>query len=279
MSRPLSIRTASLVTIAALGLILSIKALDAPAKAPRSYQVTSVQMLANQLQSDTSSLMRTLDHKYRVTWRQGGDDALLRLRDLNEAAAALSRSVRLYANNPIHTEDDFRNLREAYLRLQPALGALPDVGEVRATVRSIGETMTQLTGYYAPAPTEAIADWKVRQNVADLARLSSRMANGARGLELRGQVNQAAWERIDQVNAAAQRLYGMVGEGVPLESHDLADAYADLVTALQGARDVIGDFNLNYQTRLSELWILAARLKFLAPRAELGQYDIHDFHR
>lgn len=279
MSRQMIIRTASLVKMALLGLLFSIPALDAPAEAPRSYQVTSVQLLANELQRDTESLMRALEHKYRVTYRQGGEDILLRLRDLNEAASALNRSVRLYADNPIHSEDDFRNLRRAYLSVQPTLWAAPDVGEVRATIRSINETMTQLTGYYSPAPTAAIADWKVRQNVADLARAASRLANEARRLELRGRIDQASWARLDRVNGAAQRLYGMMVEGAPHESREFAEAYVDLVTALHGARDVIGGFNLNHQARLGELWNLAARLQFLAPRTELGQYNIHDFHR
>lgn len=286
-----SIRIFSIICATAAGLVLA-GTHEVP-EPPVVWPLNTLQAQAWQLVLDSGALVE----QARVQHFLANDDktgtALRMMRGLHEAAAHFKDQVDRNAGDPKATTE-FLNLREEYFQAQPYFATLEDNSAVRAALWRTRDLMLDMAHSYSDyrpaAPPDPVVvsprilgppaapDWKLRQMSADILRLSSNLQERAHSRELRGSIKKGEWlpfQRLDQVASEFHKSV-LLSDG----HLDLVEAeYEQLVYAMQGVRDVIGNCGLDLQHDFGEIWGKVQRLSYIYPSIPLGVYRISELNR
>lgn len=254
---------------------------------PLPYQPHSVADQAWQLTVDSGTLAHAaLVQRYHSI--SDKESTIRNLENMHQAAQRLYDQLSRPIVDTAGTVDVYLVLREAYDHARPAFDVLDDTGPVRTAVWRIRDTIRDVARYYyhevvvplqtEPPPETPPVNWKLRQIAADIARQATHLASTARELQLIGQVSKGDAERFFELGDSAERFYTQVIR-LGNDPAGLERDYRCLVLRMQGARDVVGDFKLDFQQSLGAIWTLADQLYKLSPETPLGNYRLEDFNR
>lgn len=281
-----------IIIVSALSLVPPCSATRGEARAtkappPPAHRTHEVSTLVGQLAKDASTMAdaaRETRDNPRV-----GIEAITRLDALYHAADHLYRLL-MDGNPSVQTLNEYLAVRQTYLDARPYFDGLPGNDAVRAAIWRTRDNILSVAsiylGDYHEAEDEARrvspeppADTRLRQMAADIARRSAALARKAYDQQLRGARPKAEWRPFVALNEAAQNFYEYLAIHGDADGGAVRERYETLVRRMQDARDVVGDFLVDFQSEFKIVWGETDQLYKIAPEIHLGTLSWRDLYQ